>query len=344
MAHHPRNDHFSGLDALIQGINMEKAMLVIRGIAALAMVVAATAGHAQGFPSKPLRIISPYPPGGGNDTMCRTIQPKLSELLGQQVIVDNRGGANTIIGTEALARAAPDGYTIELVPNVHAINPALYAKLPYDPIRDFTPITLVGDSPLIVTVHPSLPARTVNALLALARRQPGEVQYGSSGTGSVGQMAVVQLEQMTGTKFLHVPYRGTAPMLIDVINGQLMFTFASALGVMPHVRSGRLRAVAITSARRSPALPQLPTVGESVPGYSFILWYGLIAPAGVPQDIVKRLNTEIGRVLNDPEVRSKLAQQGVEASPTTSKEFGDLIASDLKKYALLVKQAGVKVR
>jgi tripartite-type tricarboxylate transporter receptor subunit TctC len=276
--------------------------------------------------------------------MCRTIQPKLSELLGQPVIVDNRGGANTIIGTEALAHAAPDGYTIELVPNVHAINPALYAKLPYDPIKDFTPITLVGESPQIVTVHPSLPARTINALLALARHRPGEVQYGSSGIGSVGQMAVVQLEQMTGTKFLHVPYRGTAPMLIDVINGQLMFTFASALGVMPHISSGRLRAIATTSAKRSPALPQVPTVAESVAGYSFVLWYGVIAPAGVPQEVVRRLNTDIGKVLNDPGVRSSLAQQGVEASPTTAKEFGDLIASDLKKYALLVRQSGLKAQ
>jgi tripartite-type tricarboxylate transporter receptor subunit TctC len=276
--------------------------------------------------------------------MCRTIQPKLSELLGQPVIVDNRGGANTIIGTEALAHAAPDGYTIELVPNVHAINPALYAKLPYDPIKDFTPITLVGESPQIVTVHPSLPARTINALLALARHRPGEVQYGSSGIGSVGQMAVVQLEQMTGTQFLHVPYRGTAPMLIDVINGQLMFTFASALGVMPHISSGRLRAIATTSAKRSPALPQVPTVAESVAGYSFILWYGVIAPAGVPQEVVRRLNTDIGKVLNDPGVRSSLAQQGVEASPTTAKEFGDLIASDLKKYALLVRQSGLKAQ
>jgi tripartite-type tricarboxylate transporter receptor subunit TctC len=276
--------------------------------------------------------------------MCRTIQPKLSELLGQPVIVDNRGGANTIIGTEALAHAAPDGYTIELVPNVHAINPALYAKLPYDPIKDFTPITLVGESPQIVTVHPSLPARTINALLALARHRPGEVQYGSSGIGSVGQMAVVQLEQMTGTKFLHVPYRGTAPMLIDVINGQLMFTFASALGVMPHISSGRLRAIATTSAKRSPALPQVPTVAESVAGYSFILWYGVIAPAGVPQEVVRRLNTDIGKVLNDPAVRSSLAQQGVEVSPTTAKEFGDLIASDLKKYALLVRQSGLKAQ
>jgi tripartite-type tricarboxylate transporter receptor subunit TctC len=311
---------------------------------ALAAVVAATATHAQGFPSKTIRLISPFPPGGGNDTMCRTIQPKLSELLGQPVIVDNRGGANTIIGTEALAHAAPDGYTIELVPNVHAINPALYAKLPYDPIKDFTPITLVGESPQIVTVHPSLPARTINALLALARHRPGEVQYGSSGIGSVGQMAVVQLEQMTGTKFLHVPYRGTAPMLIDVINGQLMFTFASALGVMPHISSGRLRAIATTSAKRSPALPQVPTVAESVAGYSFVLWYGVIAPAGVPQEVVRRLNTDIGKVLNDPGVRSSLAQQGVEASPTTAKEFGDLIASDLKKYALLVRQSGLKAQ
>ena len=299
---------------------------------------------AQGFPSKPLRLISPYPPGGGNDTLARTLTPKLAENLGQQVIVDNRPGANTIIGTEAAARSAPDGYTMVLVPNVHAINPYLYAKLPYDAVKDFTPITRVGSSPLVVALHPSVPAKDMQALIALARARPGQVQYGSSGNGSVGHVGVSILESMTGVKLQHIPYKGTAPMLVDVINGQLTFTFASALGVMPHVKSGRLRAIAVTSAKRSPALPELPTVAESgVPGYEFILWYGILAPAGVPADIVARLNGEIGKVLRDPQVRDRLAAQGVDADPSTPQEFGALIASELKRYAKVVKQTGAKV-
>jgi tripartite-type tricarboxylate transporter receptor subunit TctC len=309
---------------------------------ALVLASLAPAGIAQGFPTKPLRLISPYPPGGGNDTLARTLTPKLSENLRQQVIVENRGGANTIIGMEATAKAPPDGYTMVLAPNVLAINPYLYAKLPYDAVKDFAPITLVGISPLVAVLHPSLPARDVRALLALARARPGQVQYGSSGIGSVGHMAVSLLEMTTGTKFQHIPYKGTAPMLLDVINGQLTFTFGSALGVMPHVKSGRLRAIAVTSAKRSPALPELPAVGESVAGYSFILWYGLLAPAGTPAELIARLNSEIGKVLNDPDIRARLAAQGVEAAPGTPREFADLIAADLKMFAKVVPQSGAK--
>ena len=311
-------------------------------IAAGVLSVGASPVQAQGFPAKALRIISPYPPGGGNDTLARTLSPKLSEHIRQQVIVENRPGANTIIGTEVAARAAPDGYTMVLAPNVIAINPYLYAKIPYDPIKDFAPVTLVGISPLVAVLHPSLPAKDVRALIALARAQPGQVLYGSSGNGSVGHMAVSLLELMTGSKFQHVPYKGTAPMLVDVMSGQLTFTFGSALGVMPHVKSGRLRAIAVTSEKRSPALPELPTVGESVPGYSFILWYGLLAPAATPPEIVGRLNAEIGKVLNDPEIRAKLASQGVDAAPGTPRELGELIAADLKKFARVVPQSGAK--
>ena len=311
-------------------------------VTAVAALMIAAGVRAQTFPSKPLRLISPYPPGGGNDTLARTLSPKLGENIRQQVIVENRPGANTIIGTEATARAAPDGYTMVLAPNVIAINPYLYAKIPYDPIKDFAPITLVGISPLVAVLHPSLPARDVRALINLARAQPGQVLYGSSGNGSVGHMAVSLLELMTSTKFQHVPYKGTAPMLVDVMSGQLTFTFGSALGVMPHVKSGRLRAIAVTSEKRSPALPELPTVAESVPGYSFILWYGLLAPAATPAELVTRLNAEVGKVLNDPEIRAKLAGQGVDAAPSTPKELGDLIASDLKKFAKVVPQSGAK--
>ena len=313
-------------------------------VAAMALVLAAApAVHGQAFPAKPVRIISPYPPGGGNDTLARTLAPRLAEHLHQQVIVDNRPGANTIIGSETAARAAPDGYTMVLVPNVHAINPYLYPKLPYDPVKDFAAITLVGTSPLVVVLHPSVPVKDMGGLIGLARARPGQVQYGSSGNGSVGHVGVALLESMTGTKLQHIPYKGTAPMLVDVMNGQLSFTFGSALGVLPHVKSGRLRAIAVTSAQRSPALPQLPTVAESgVPGYAFILWYGLLAPAGVPTDIVARLNADVRKVLDDPDVRGRLAAQGVDASPGTPQQFASLIAADLKKYAKVVPQTGAK--
>jgi tripartite-type tricarboxylate transporter receptor subunit TctC len=315
----------------------------VRAKLGLVLCLAACGALAQNFPVKPVRIVSPYPPGGGNDTLARTLTPKLSQSLGQQVIVDNRPGANTIIGTEYVARSAPDGYTMALVPNVVAINPYLYAKLPYDVAKDFAPITLVGVSPLVAAVHPSVPVKDIRGLLALARAHPGQVQYGSSGVGSVGHVGVSLLESMTGVQFQHIPYKGTAPMLVDVINGQLSFTFASALGSMPHVKNGRLRAIAVTSAKRSPALPQLPTIAESgVPGYEFILWYGLVAAAGVPADIVARLNAEIGKVLRDPEISSRLASQGVEAKPSTPQEFAELIRADLKKYATVVKQTGAQ--
>ena len=316
---------------------------MVRANLGLAWCLAACAAAAQTFPVKPVRIVSPYPPGGGNDTLARTLTPKLTENLGQQVIVDNRPGANTIIGTEHAARSAPDGYTMVLVPNVLAINPYLYAKLPYDAVKDFAPITLVGISPLVVALHPSVPVKDVRGLLALARSRPGQVQYGSSGIGSVGHVGVSLLESMTAVKLDHIPYKGTAPMLVDVMNGQLSFTFASALGAMPHVKNGRLRAIAVTSAKRSSALPGLPTIAESgVPGYEFILWYGLVAPAGVPADIVGRLNAEIGKALRDPGISAKLANQGVDANPSTPQAFSELIRSELKKYANVVKQTGAK--
>jgi len=310
--------------------------------AGVVVLVLCSSAYAQGFPIKPVRLVSPYPPGGGNDILARTLSSKLTELLKQQVIVENKPGANTIIGTELVARSAPDGYNMVLVPNSLAINPYLYPKIPFDAVKDLTPITLVGQSPLVVALHPSMPAKNMKELIALARARPGQVQYGSSGIGSVGHMSVSLLEMTTGTRFLHIPYKGTSIMLQDVLSGQLTFTCTSALGVVPHLRTGRLRAIAVTSDKRSPALPDLPAVAESVPGYSFILWYGLVGPAGLPADILTRLNTDIGKVLNDPEIKTRLANQGVDATPSTPREFADLIASDLKKYAKVVPASGAK--
>jgi tripartite-type tricarboxylate transporter receptor subunit TctC len=310
---------------------------------AATLVAGASIGCAQSFPVKPVRIISPYPPGGGNDTLARTIAHKLSEHLGQQVLVDNRPGANTIVGAEILARSAPDGYTMILLPNVHAINPSLYPKLPYDPIKDFAPLSLVGSSPLVLALHPSVPAKDVRGLVALARARAGQLAYGSSGNGSVGHMAGALFELLAGVKMQHIPYKGTAIMVTDVISGQISLTFGSALGVLPHVRSGRMRALAVTTERRTAAAPDLPTVAEAgLPGYSVVLWYGLVAPGATPPEIVSRLNSEIARVVDDPDIRRRLSAQGVEAASSTPAAFAALIASDMKKYADLIKRAGAK--
>ena len=318
-------------------------MLRVSPLILIAMAGVISTGQAQTFPVKPLRIISPYPPGGGNDTLARTIAPKLTESLRQNVLVDNRPGANTIIGSEVLARSAPDGYTMILLPNVHAINPSLYAKLPYHPVKDFAPISLVGSSPMVLAMHPSVPAKDVKGLVALARARGGQLAYGTSGSGSVGHMAGALFELLANVKLQHIPYKGTAIMLTDVISGQISLTFGSALGTLPHVKSGRLRALAVTGEKRSPAVPELPTVAESgLPGYAIVLWYGLMAPGATPAELVRRLNGEIVKALADNDIRTRLAAQGVDASASTPAAFAALLASDLKKYADLIQRAGVK--
>jgi tripartite-type tricarboxylate transporter receptor subunit TctC len=317
--------------------------MLLRLIVGLAILCVASMSSAQSFPSKLLRIISPYPPGGGNDTLARTIAPKLSENLHQQVIIDNRPGANTIVGSEVLARSAADGYTLILLPNVHSINPSLYPKLPYDPVKDFAPVSLVGTSPLLLALHPSVPAKDVRGLIALARARPGQLAYGSSGNGSVGHMAGALFDMLAGIKMQHIPYKGTAMMVTDVISGQISLTFGSALGVLPHVRAGRMRALAVTGERRSPAVPELPTVAEAgLPGYSIILWYGLLVPGATPPEIVARLNAEVVKVLSEAEIRARLSGQGVDAAGSTPAAFAALIASDLKKYAELINRSGAK--
>ena len=298
----------------------------------------------QPYPSKPIRIISPYPPGGGNDAICRTVAPKLTERLKQQVIVDNRPGANAIVGTEIAARSAPDGYTIVLVPSGHAVNASLYKKLPYDSIRDFSPITLAGSSPLVLAVHPTLPVKNVKELIAFAKSRPGQLTYVSSGVGSSGHLAGALFDTLTGTKMLHVPYKGMSLAITDLIGGQVFMTFGTSLSVVPHVRSGRLRALATTGARRMPAMPDIPTIAESgVPGYEATLWYGFVGPARIPPEIVHRLNSEIGAVLKLPDVREHLASQGLEATPNTPEEFAKLLVSDLDRWAKVIKRAGVQV-
>ena len=314
---------------------MKKILLIV---AALAFAPA----FAQQFPSKPVRIVSPFAPGGGNDVISRAIAAKLTETLKQQVIVENRAGANGIVGTEVAARAAPDGHTIVLIPSGHAVNASLYRKLPYDSIKDFTPITLVGSSPLVLVVHPTLPVKNVKELIWFALARPGQLTYSSAGIGSSGHLAGALFDTLTGTKMVHVPYKGNALALSDLIGGQIVLTFATTASVMQHVKSGKLRALASTGATRSPTLPDLPTVAEAVPGYETGLWYAFVGPAGIPQDIMQRLHAQIVSALNAAEVRERLTSVGVEPRSSTPEELARLIASDVKRWAVVIERTGVQ--
>lgn len=311
-------------------------------LAALLCMFAASA-LAQ-FPAKPVRVIVPFTAGSAIDVNARLIGQKLSEMWGQQVIADNRPGANSIIGMEAAAKAPPDGYTLVLGNDAAlAMNPALQPKLPYDPGRDFEPITLIGSNSLLLVVPTSSPVRTVKDLLALARERKGELNYASGGNGSAQHIPMEILMSMTGVRLTHVSYKGVGPALTDVVGGQVPVMFAGTPGALPHVRSGRLRALAIASATRSPAAPEVPTVEEAgVPGYYYTAWVGYLAAAGTPRDIVGRLNADIIKAISAPDVREKLAAVGFETQTGTPEEFAQLIARERVRMAKLVRDAGIK--
>jgi len=318
--------------------------LVIMVMATLLFVIFSTPGFTQEYPTKVIRLISPYPPGGGNDTFCRTISPMLSNLLGQKIIIDNRPGSNTIIGTKLLVNSAPDGYTLILLPTGFAVNQSLYKDLPYNAVRDFSPISLVGSSPMLLVVSPSLPVKSMRELISLARSKPGELTYSSAGNGSNGHLSGVLFANMAGIKLQHIPYRGTAASITAVMNGEVTMSFGTMLGTLPHVRAGRLIALGMTGTKRSPAVPDIPTIAElGLTGYSSSLWYGIVAPGNTPKAIVKKLNAAIVKVINHPSIREKLAKQGVDAETCTPEEFKELIANDVEKWAKVVKEAGVKI-
>ena len=311
--------------------------------AALILVWHAPVLAQSAYPAKPIRIISIFAPSGGNDVICRLVAQQLTERLKQQVIVENRVGANGIVGSEAAARSAPDGYTFTLIPSGHTVNASMYKKLPFDSIRDFTPITLVGSGPLVLAVHPSLPAKNVKELIALAKARPGQLTYVSSGVGASGHLAGALFDSMTGTQMVHVPYKGMSLAVSDLMGGQVSMTFGTSLSVIPHVRTGRLRALATTGAQRSPALPDLPTIAESgLPGYEASLWYGFVGPARMPPEIVQRLNTEIAAILAQPDTREKLASQGVDARSTTPDEFARILTADVARWAKVVQKLGLQ--
>jgi tripartite-type tricarboxylate transporter receptor subunit TctC len=293
---------------------------------------------------KPIRFIVPFSAGGGADIVARAIGQKLTESLGQQVIIDNRTGAAGIIGMEAAAKAPPDGYTIVLgQTGPNSINPSLYDKLPYDALKDFAPITETTSYPYVLVVHPSVPVRNVKDLIALAKSHPNGLTYASAGNGAANHLAAELLKNMAQIRMVHVPYKASAPALIDVLGGHVSMMFDPIITCMPHVRVGKLRALAITSLARSAISPELPTFAETgLPGYEAIGWHGVLAPAGTPKEMVARLHAEIVRVLRTPDMRARFAEQGAEPVGNTPDEFARFLKADLEKWSKVVKTAGVR--
>ncbi len=310
----------------------------------LAALAISAAAHAQVYPVKPIRMIVAYPPGGGTDIVGRTLAQKLGESLGQSVVVENRGGASGNIGTELAARAAPDGYTI-LMGNVapNAINVSLFKELPFDPVADFAPVSLVASTPNILVVHPSTRARTVKEVIALAKAKPGAFNFASAGVGSSSHLAGELFRILAGADIVHVPYKGAGPAMVDVLSGQVQLYFATMPAAMPHVKTGKLAPVAVTSARRSQALLDLPTIAESgVPAYEASTWYGVLAPAHTPSAVVARLHGDIAKILADAALHARLADQGFDPVGNSPEEFGAYIKSEILKWGKVIRDAGIR--
>jgi tripartite-type tricarboxylate transporter receptor subunit TctC len=306
-------------------------------------LVASACAHAQSYPSRPIRYIVAQAAGGSSDTLARLIAQRAGDGLGQQLVVDNRPGATGIIGAEVVARANPDGYTLLQVATSHATNPAMQAKLPYDTLRDFAPISLLSQQPNIWLVHPSVPVRNVKELIAYVKARPGQVNFASSGTGGSQHLAGELLNSMTGIDMTHVPYKGSPPALIDVLAGRVPLMSSTMPPALPHAKTGKVRVIAVTSAKRSPALPDVPTVAESgVPGYEAIAWQGLVAPAGTPKPIIGRINAEFVKAVKAPDISAKLNEQGYETVASTPEWFAQYTKAEIAKWSKVIKAAGIK--
>ena len=319
-------------------------MLKIK-LPALTLALGATGAVAQGpaFPVKPVRIVVPSSPGGGTDILARVLAQKMSESLGQQFVVENRPGAGQVIGIEAVARAAPDGYTLLMAASAIVIAEVIYAKPPYDTLRDFAPVTLAASLPNILVVHPALPAKTVRELIALAKTRPGQLNYSSAGSGTSPHLSMELFRLMAGITLTHIPYKGTGPATVDLIAGQVQLSMPNVLTALPQIKGGKLRALGVTSARRATGLPAIPAIAETLPGYEAIQWYGLLAPAGTPREIVARVQAEIARILMLPEVKERLAADGADAVGSRPEEFAAYIRAELAKWGKVVKNGGIKL-
>jgi tripartite-type tricarboxylate transporter receptor subunit TctC len=314
-------------------------------VCAVASGVISHGAFAQAYPNKPIRMIVPFPPGGTADILGRAIGQKLAENVGQQVIVENRAGANGNIGAQIVAKSPPDGYTLLMSPqSTLTNNPSLYSALPFDTIKDFAPITLVAETPHFIVVHPSVPAKTVGDLIALAKAKPGYLTFASAGSGSSLHLTGELFKSMAGIDIVHIPYKGAAPAVTDLLGGQISMMFDTGPSALPHVRSGKTRALAVTTANRSRLMPDLPTVVESgLPGYDVTTWFGLVAPSGTPREIVTKLNAEVVRILQTPEVKERLETQAADPVGNTPEEFAAIIKADIAKWGEVIKLSGVRI-
>ena len=315
------------------------------GLVALAGPGFAAQLYAQSYPVRPIRLIVPFSAGGAADVPGRFITHRLSESLGKQVVVDNRPGAGSTIGADLVAKAPPDGYTLLMTSNTHFVSAALYKKLPYDSLADFAPVTQVTSAPNVIVVHPSLPVKTVRELIALAKSRPGKIDYASSGNGSTQHLTGALFTKMAGIDMTHIPYRGSGPVTADLLSGQVTVGFPGIAGMLPHIKAGKLRALAVTSSKRSPELPGLPTVAEAgVKGYDVTAWFGVAGPKALPREIVVKLHAELLRILQNPEVQKQLLNAGQEVAwQETPEQFGEMLKAEAAKWARMVKESGAQV-
>ncbi|WP_198164548.1 tripartite tricarboxylate transporter substrate binding protein [Rhodoplanes sp. Z2-YC6860] len=323
--------------------NLVVASLIATSLAAAGMLLAlaAPALAQSDYPNRPVRLIIPFPPGGSNDVVGRMIGTALSDKLGKQVIIDNRAGAGGVVGTEIAAHAPPDGYTLLVISLAHAVNPWLY-KLPYDPIKDFVPIGIMGAGPNVVVVHPSLPVHSIKELFDLAKKQPGELQYASAGIGSFQHLGGELFKLEAGVDILHVPFKGGGPSMIDVIGGHTKVMFSSLVQTTPHIKTGKLRAIGVGSKERSKVLPDVPSVSETVPTYEAVNWWGIVAPAGTPQPIIDKVYAALTAAQDSPEVEKQFATEGAVVMRKSPAEFGAYMVSEMKKWEQVVKKGGIK--
>lgn len=317
---------------------------LLGALAIVTAIAAATVAQAQGFPVRPVRMVVPYPPGGANDIVARLLSPSLTQQLAQNVIVDNRGGGNTLIGSEIVATSTPNGYTLLVVAAGHAINPSLYKKLPYDTARDFVPVAQFGDGAYVLVAHPSTGVSSSAELITLARSKSGQVTYASSSTGNLTHLAAEMFSSLAGVKMLHVPYKGGNPAMADLLAGRVHVFFSTVAVARPHLQSGKIRGLGVTTSKRTTALPNVPTIAESgLPGYAVSGWYGLVAPKGTPKMAIERLHTVIQVALREQEIKERLLGIGVEATEVSTAEFGKLIDTDIAKWNKVAKPLNINM-
>ena len=317
---------------------------LIRAAAAIAAATFALAAQAQGYPTRPVKIIVPFGPGGFTDVVARILQTQLGAALGQPIVIENKPGAGSTIGTAEVAKAKPDGYTLAMVSTTHVITPSIYKQMPYDALADFTPVMKLAEGPYVLVVHPSLPARNVKELIALAKAEPGKIDYASSGNGSSQHLVGALFGQMAGVKLNHVPYKGSGQAMQDLVGGQVKVSFVGGPNAVPYLASGKLRALGVTTRKRSADLPDIPSIDEAgVPGYDATLWLGLLAPPGTPADVIARLREAVTKALSTPEARKLVNSAGVDVAFSTPEEFAALMKSELERWGRVVRETGATV-